>query len=104
VPLVEVLNKADLLDGEARAAVSERTGALLVSALTGEGIESLRAALGGTLQSRASLETIELHPGDGQRLAWLHANGEVVSQAERGGLIAVDVRLSERAMAQFRAL
>lgn len=108
VPMLEVLNKADLLDPETHDAAIERAerrdDCVLVSALTGEGTDQLKTVLAERLAEPTTLETFELHPSDGQRLAWLHANGEVVSHEDASGMINVKVRLTEKVRAQFRSL
>ncbi len=108
VPLIEALNKADRLDPDTHAAAAERTArdpdVMLLSALTGEGIDALRALLARRLQGPGELHSLRLHPADGRRLAWLHANGEVISQTDHGGQIQVQVRLEPDVERRFRAL
>ena len=108
IPMIEVLNKADLLDPDVHAAAIERAhrdeNILLVSAITGEGIETLKSRLVSSLKTPTDLVSLTLHPSDGQRLAWLHANGEVVSQTDKGGEIQLQVRLSEADHSRYRAL
>jgi GTPase len=108
IPMIEVLNKADLLEPDVHAAAVERTqrdaDILLVSAITGEGIDQLKSGLAARLKAPTELVHLILHPSDGQRLAWLHANGEIVSQTDRGGEIHVQVRLSEAAQSRYRML
>jgi GTP-binding protein HflX len=108
VPIIEALNKADKLDPETHAAAVERAArdpdVILVSALTGEGIPELKALLAERLQGPGELHTIRLHPSDGRRLAWLHAHGEVIGQADKGGQIEVQVRLEPDTERRFRAL
>jgi GTP-binding protein HflX len=108
VPIIEALNKADKLDPETHSAAAERAArdpdVILVSALTGEGIAELKELLAQRLQGPGELHTILLHPSDGKRLAWLHANGEVIRQGERAGQIEVQVRLEAEAERRFRSL
>lgn len=108
IPMIEVLNKADLLDADVHAAAIERAQRdetiLLVSAVTGEGIETLQSRLASRLRTPTELVSLALHPSDGQRLAWLHANGEIVSQTDNGGEIQLQVRLSEAAHTKYRTL
>ncbi|TPE59040.1 GTPase HflX [Sandaracinobacter neustonicus] len=108
VPMIEALNKADKLDADTHEAAIERTSrdpdVILVSALTGEGIEELKALLAERLQSPGEIHEIRLHPSDGKRLAWLHANGEVISQRDDGGAIHLQVRLDAEKERRFRAL
>ncbi len=108
VPIVEVLNKADKLDVETHDAAVERAqrdpDVILVSALTGEGVWDLKSLLANRLQAPGEVREIRLHPSDGQRLAWLHAHGEVVSQADDGGQVLLRVRLTSDAERRFKAL
>jgi GTP-binding protein HflX len=108
VPLIEALNKADKLDPDTHDAAVERAArdpdVILVSALTGEGIAELKALLAERLQGPGALHTLLLHPSDGRRLAWLHANGEVIRQVDRDGQIEVQVRLEPDNERRFRAL
>lgn len=108
VPMIEVLNKADLLAPDVHAAMSERTArddnGVLVSARSGEGMDSLKHLLKQKLEKPGSLQLIVLHPSDGQRLAWLHAHGEVIRQAEKAGMMEVEVRLNAEEQARFRDL
>lgn len=105
VPLIEVMNKADLLDAEARAAVAARhPDAVLVSALEGAGLEPLRARIAKALTARGEVAEYHLHPSDGARLAWLYANAQVIDRQDRLGDIAVKVRISAPDRARFNAL
>ncbi|WP_341366090.1 GTPase HflX [Yoonia sp. BS5-3] len=80
-PIVEVWNKIDLLDDEARAATLtqvERTTDLYgVSALTGEGMDPLLAAIPDKLKDPRHTETLHLPFADGRRRAWLFDAGIV---------------------------
>jgi GTP-binding protein HflX len=95
--LIEVLNKADLLPQEDRRrllATSDRTSPdlrpILVSAVTGEGMDALLDRIEARLAiGRASYEVM-LAPEDGKGLAWLHENAEILDRAtqENGGTLA----------------
>ena len=98
--LIEVWNKIDRLDagGRARLAnLAERQPAerrpILVSALSGEGIDILTAAVEARLgESRQTLHLV-LDPADGAGLSWLYRHAEVLSREMReDGQMAVDVR------------
>jgi len=97
--VVEVLNKADLIGGV--AAVPHLAGAVAVSALTGDGLDALRAALDERLA--AGLEVVEyrLAPADGAGIAWLHEHGEVIARDDAEEAIRLTVRLSPAARARF---
>ncbi len=102
---VEVLNKADLLGGpEAVAARAAAHNAVAVSALTGEGLDDLRAALDARLGTATVTHEVTLSPEDGARLAWLYRHGEVVSRAEEEGAIRLAVRLAPADRDRFAQL
>jgi GTP-binding protein HflX len=99
--LIEVWNKVDRLDAEARtrtanvAARQDGEGrSILVSALTGEGLDRLTAAIETRLaQSRTMLDLV-LDPADGAGVSWLHRNTEVMAKSMReDGRYAVTVRV-----------
>jgi GTP-binding protein HflX len=98
--VLEVLNKADLLGGASEVPVSS-PGAIAVSALTGEGLEVLRAALDSRLAE--GLETVDyaIPVTDGARLAWLYRHGEVIARDDDEGDVRVTVRLSPADRARF---
>jgi GTP-binding protein HflX len=109
VPLLTVLNKADLLAGDARAALYERTQAtpdagILVSARSGEGVDRLKQEIAARLMAPTTLEHVALHPSDGRRQAWLAAHGEIVSRHDQDGMVELAVRLAPSDLARFRQL
>lgn len=99
---IEVLNKADLLDD---AALAELAGlgerAMLVSALTGAGLDRLRAALDARLSAGLPVHRIALGPAEGAALAWLYAHGEVLDRRDGEDAIHLAVRLSPEDRARF---
>ena len=112
VPLVEAWNKWDLLDPErasdlhVQLAMRGDEVIVPVSALTGDGCDNLLEAIGKLLTSGARLHSFVLSMSDGQRVAWLHAHGEVVSETdagedEHGPLRRLEVRLEPRELGRF---
>lgn len=97
--VVEVLNKADLMGGA--DAVPHLEGTIAVSALTGDGLDRLRAALDERMA--AGLETVEyrLSPADGAGIAWLYEHGEVISREDAEAAVRLTVRLSPAVRARF---
>ena len=93
--VIEVWNKIDRLNGEGRSRLinlAERRP-VLASALGGEGIDRLTAAIETRLgESRQTLHLV-LDPADGAGLSWLYRHAEVLSREMReDGQMAVDVR------------
>jgi GTP-binding protein HflX len=111
--LIEVWNKIDNLDEEAREALygrtrrSQETGdpmAVAVSAVTGEGCERLLGILAQLVDDDAAIEA-ELMPNDGEALAWLYRHGRVTRREDKpdGGL-HLEVRLDPQALGRFDRL
>ena len=63
---------------------------MLISALTGEGIEALLAAIDARFGGKDEILTLEIPAGEGRLLSWLHDNAEVLDQetAESGAVTA----------------
>ncbi len=97
--LMEVWNKCDLL-GESE--ISVRNGGrrvaqgkpILISALTGQGISGLRAAIETRLAEDRAIFDISLNPADGAKLNWLHENTEILRKAvAEDGTLHVRIRV-----------
>lgn len=106
-PVLEAWNKIDLLDPEDRAAreaeALKHDDIVLISALAGDGVETLIKILSDRLTSAHRLRHIELGMANGAAIAWLHSNGSVESERVEGERIALDVRLSDVNFARFQA-
>ena len=96
---IEVLNKADLLGGVDQ--VEARTGTIAVSAVTGEGLGTLRAAIDARVAESMVVVEYTVPPGDGARLAWLYQHGEVIARADTDDAIHITVRLLPADRARF---
>ncbi len=98
--LIEVWNKIDRLDAEQRTRLAntaerrpETRRPVLVSAVTGEGIDALSAAIEARLSAGRVLLELELDPADGAGMSWLHRHTEVIRKAvDAQGRIAMTVR------------
>jgi GTP-binding protein HflX len=107
--VIEVWNKIDLLPDEARQFLAARaaraeTGAIAVSAVTGEGVERLTARL-AELVDEGPLISIALAAADGEGLAWLYRHGRVVARADgEAEDVVVTARLAPAALARFETL
>ena len=104
--VIEVWNKIDRLDGEAREHVLERAGrqgAAAVSAITGEGCEALLTLLGDLVDEGPDL-IFDLASADGEALAWLYRHGRVIARDEVEGRVVVAARLSTQALGQFEQM
>ncbi len=105
-PMIEVLNKIDLLAPEVRAGLLSGNGkgkwAVAVSALTGEGLDTLL----GRFEAEVTHDNIglelSLEASDGAKLAWVYRHAEVVKRRERGGRIALSLRIAPQEMVRFQ--
>ncbi|MGK2909462.1 MAG: GTPase HflX [Sphingobium sp.] len=106
-PILEAWNKLDLLDKEGfehvREVAARQDNVVVVSALTGEGVDDLQRAISEMLTAGADIHSLTLDPTDGASLAWLHEHGEVLESAMDDEALRVEARLSQSAYARFRA-
>ncbi len=96
---IEVLNKADLLGGADH--VPLRDDAVAVSALTGEGLSALRAAIDTRISAGMEQSEYLLPPADGARLAWLYQHGEVLDRHDAEDGVRIRVRMLPADRARF---
>ncbi len=113
VPIVEAWNKWDLLSADDRAMRRDLIAAgvpdcqvVPISAQTGEGVEDLVTLLSELLTGGAQVLEIALPMSEGQKLAWLHAHGEVLSEsadidAAGAPVQRLKVRLTPREIGRF---
>ncbi|MBV8655810.1 MAG: GTPase HflX [Candidatus Eremiobacteraeota bacterium] len=96
--IIEVWNKLDRLDPDERAtlaAAQERRNdaPLAVSALTGEGIDRLLAAIEDKLAQGSCFIKLTLDAADGEGLHWLYEHAEVMSRSDKGERLELEVRV-----------
>jgi GTP-binding protein HflX len=109
--LIEVWNKIDRLDPEARTGMfnlAERRPAdnlpVPISSITGEGVDALEAAIQARLAERRLTFDLLLDPADGAGLSWLYRHAEVLAR-EFGddGHLHITVRADVDSTARVRA-
>ncbi len=99
-PIVEVLNKIDRLEPEAREAMLNSASrdplTVAVSALTGEGTDELLALIDRLVVDKGTPLRVTLQPDEGEAMAWLHQNGQVRKRASNeDGSTTLDVVLAD---------
>jgi GTP-binding protein HflX len=100
--IIEVWNKIDRFDPEERenlrniaARRPPERPCLLVSAVTGEGIDELLRAIEDRLaQTRMTLD-LTIDASDGAGISWLHRNAEVLNKQLHDGHFDMTVRVDE---------
>lgn len=96
--VLEVWNKADLLDPtELEHARNEagRHGAILVSAVSGEGLDALLTEIENRLNRRRQTLEIVVQPHEGALSNWIYENCEVISRTDLGeGAVSFRIRVA----------
>jgi GTPase len=106
--LIEVWNKSDLLDpldfSALESAASRREDCVLLSAVSGEGVDHLLAMVEARLGGSSDQYEVTLAPEDGKGLAWFHARAEVLSRKDMAsGKIKLRIRMSADRAGQAKA-
>ena len=110
--VLEVLNKADLLQPEERARLSLREAgepaAVLCSALTGEGCDAVLAMIDQALSAKRIEATLSLPLSEGAALSWLYDHAEVLRREDDGLLCRLNIKIAkhelERSLKKFPEL
>ncbi len=103
-PMLEVLNKIDLLEPGQRAGLLGRKGEVIAaSALTGEGIPALLEAF-ETAVTRGNITlTLKLDAADGSDLAFAYRHAQVLERRERGDKISLSLRVHPDDLGRFES-
>ena len=105
VPVLEVLNKIDLLAKPDPAASGRAGGQLCVSARTGAGVDALRETITARLGLDVVATEVRVHATDGKTRAWLYRNGDVEKEAvDADGGVTLRVRVTRHKLAELNAL
>ena len=107
-PQIEVWNKLDLVDPEARAALdvqsANRDKIFAISALTGEGVDGLLDAISKAFDEAKTETDLTLTFAQGRQHAWLHAEDVVLSETQTDDGWQLHLRWTPRQQARFNAL
>ena len=107
VPQLEIWNKSDLLDPDTRARLHDTAAAraqvLALSALTGEGVDTLLHAISAQLSDLRHPATLALTFDQGRARAWLHDQGLVTSESQTETGWQIDVLWGTRHEQQWSA-
>ncbi len=104
-PIIEVWNKSDLLAKDDRIELEEKSKNsdfhCLISAVKGEGLESLNSKLSKLILRDNQTRVVTINSGNGALLAWLHRNAAIVSQKHIEDNVEMEISLSEQQWGQF---
>jgi GTPase len=100
--IIEVWNKVDRFDAEQREELLNIAArrpadhpAMLVSAVSGEGIDALLAAIEERLAAKRTTLDLSIDAADGAGISWLHRNAEVLNKELHDGRFDMTVRVDE---------
>ena len=103
-PMLEVLNKIDLLEPEQRAGLLGRTGdTIAASALTGEGIPALLEAFEANVTRDNITLSLKLDASDGSALAFAYRHAQVLERRDRGEKINLSLRIHPGDLSRFES-
>lgn len=98
VPVIEALNKVDLMSDEERERIvnqADRDDSLLVlSALNGWGTDRLLEIIDSLLAKEDELVELVVPFSDGRQIAWLHRHGHVIERTDEDDGIHFRIRMS----------
>ena len=101
VPELLAFNKADIAP-DGKLWVDRNPGSVLLSAVTGEGVEGLGAAIAERLRALAKVVELVVPYERGDVLAAVHREGEVLTEAHGPDATRVRARLDEVGASRFR--
>ncbi len=105
VPMIEVLNKVDLLDeedaGYLQALNKDDPSVFGISAVTGQGLDTLLEHVTEKLRGQTRQQTFELDWSQGAAQSWLTREGIVLSETQSDTGWDITVRWSAMQQAQF---
>ena len=105
-PAIEVLNKIDLLDKDQRQGLLARGGrgdVIAVSALSGEGVDSLLAAFESAVTHGNITLKLSLPAADGAALAFAYRHGQVLERRGRADKIVLTLRVRPGELGRFES-
>lgn len=98
VPVIEVLNKIDLLDDEAKKTLLHRAAraqdCIPISAISGVGCDLLLQKLDDKLSQQEQTFNFDLDAADGAAAAWLYSHGHVLERVDEGDRSRILVTLA----------
>jgi len=102
-PAIAVLNKSDRIAPErGRSLQAARPGSVVVSALTGDGLEELGTAIARRLDLLPKTVRLRFRAGDARGIAGVYTSGRVVSHEVEGDEVTIDAEIPERLVARYR--
>jgi GTP-binding protein HflX len=102
VPELVAFNKSDLAPDEAERLRDTHEGSVVVSAVTGEGIDRLVATIGDRLWSLTTVVELVIPFDRGDLMAAVHRAGEVLDEEPGEGGMRLRGRFDDASVGRFR--
>ncbi len=103
--IIEVWNKIDALEAEelqkAMGIAARKDTVCAVSAVTGQGLDTLLARIGDKLSGLKSEHWFYIPYQQGEALSWLYDHGDVQDREDRDSDVAIHVMLSAKELSRF---
>lgn len=105
---IEVLNKSDLLEREeteclkTKALRSSQPAQCIISALEGEGTQTLLEKIDQILARKEKIYTFDLSLTEGKKIAWLYSHGEVLERHDDDEKAHMIVKISLENRERFK--
>jgi len=104
-PLVEILNKIDLLSPDVRAGLlaanARPGGAVAISAVTGDGLDALQVRLESELTGANIHYRLTLAHSDGEGLAWVYRHAQVLKRAYKAKGVELTLAIDPQDVGRF---
>jgi GTP-binding protein HflX len=102
VPELLAFNKADVAPDEAKRLYERNPDGVVLSAVTGEGVDELLRTIGDRLRAVTKVVELVIPYERGDVLAAVHREGEVLGEVAEDSGMRVRARLDDPAVARFR--
>ncbi len=100
--MLEILNKIDTLSRSELEQEKQNGNRILTSAITGDGIKELLQEIDKMIACENKILDVTLNTSEGKFIAWLYANGKVLSSTKESDKITLKVSLSEKNFGVFK--
>jgi GTPase len=102
IPELLVFNKADIAGPDAKRLLDQFPGSVLMSAITGDGLDEMLQALSDRLRALANVIELVVPYDRGDVVAAVHREGEVLVEAHEDNGTRLRARLDEAGASRFR--